>query len=402
MARNLRRLPCVQKIEAYGSVLLARTVTVEVTMQNEQSQNQERRRHYRSLFWPFVLIGIGVVWLLTNLGIVPESNLAILWRLWPLLLVVIGLDLIFGRLSPVAGAVIGIVAVGVVVAILIAGPALGLTPAGGTFFGVPIISLGNADVKTERFSEPLGNATAAQVSLGLGREPATVKALSDSSDLIDATLTHVGEIDFRVSGDGQKSVTLRHRDIIGTGWVNLGAQQLHWDVGLTPAIPLDLRVDSGSGSVQLDLAGITLNRLVVDSGSGSVVLALPAGDGRYPAELDSGSGSITMNIADGATVDLRLNSGSGSVSLRIGRDVTLDASLDSGSGSVSIDAPADAAMRLEVRERASGNVNVPVRMRQASGGERGVGTWETSDYASATRRINVVVTDRGSGSINLR
>jgi len=48
------------------------------------------RGGYRSLFWPIVLIGIGVVWLLGNLGILTGANLVVLFRLWPLVLIVVG------------------------------------------------------------------------------------------------------------------------------------------------------------------------------------------------------------------------------------------------------------------------------------------------------------------------
>jgi len=50
-----------------------------------------------SLFWPVVLIGAGVILLLRNLGVLQNFDLQTLLRLWPLILVVIGLDLIFGR-----------------------------------------------------------------------------------------------------------------------------------------------------------------------------------------------------------------------------------------------------------------------------------------------------------------
>ena len=62
---------------------------------------------YRSLFWPLVLIGVGVIWLLGNLGVISWTNLTVLFRLWPLLLIAIGLDLLIGRQSPAIGALIG-------------------------------------------------------------------------------------------------------------------------------------------------------------------------------------------------------------------------------------------------------------------------------------------------------
>ena len=57
----------------------------------------ERKRNRRGgLIGPLILIGLGVVFLLNNLGILDWSIWEILLRLWPVLLVAAGLDLILG------------------------------------------------------------------------------------------------------------------------------------------------------------------------------------------------------------------------------------------------------------------------------------------------------------------
>ena len=58
----------------------------------------ERRRR-GSLVGPLILIGLGVVFLLNNLGILSWSVWEVIFRLWPILLVAIGLDLLVGRRS---------------------------------------------------------------------------------------------------------------------------------------------------------------------------------------------------------------------------------------------------------------------------------------------------------------
>src|SRR5512135_1019645 len=91
--------------------------------------SDSRPRGYRSLFWPMILIGVGVVWLLGNLGILPANSLYLLANLWPLLLIGIGADLIFARRLPLVGAIIGLVLVAVVVVVLLIGPSLNLPQA---------------------------------------------------------------------------------------------------------------------------------------------------------------------------------------------------------------------------------------------------------------------------------
>src|SRR5713101_7167257 len=51
-------------------------------------------RRYRSLFWPAILILVGVFALLVNVRLVPVERLDRLVDLWPLILVVIGLGVV--------------------------------------------------------------------------------------------------------------------------------------------------------------------------------------------------------------------------------------------------------------------------------------------------------------------
>ncbi len=35
------------------------------------------------LFWPIILIGAGVIFLLANLGVIPSNPWPLIWNLWP-------------------------------------------------------------------------------------------------------------------------------------------------------------------------------------------------------------------------------------------------------------------------------------------------------------------------------
>ncbi|MBC7250601.1 MAG: hypothetical protein H5T62_09990 [Anaerolineae bacterium] len=73
-----------------------------------ERRTRRSRRRPPSVFWPLMLIGVGVVLLLANLGYLPWQAWSVLWRLWPLLLVALGIDLLIGRRS-VLGAIISAV-----------------------------------------------------------------------------------------------------------------------------------------------------------------------------------------------------------------------------------------------------------------------------------------------------
>src|SRR6266581_8120781 len=84
---------------------------------------------YRSFFWPGMLILVGVFALLVNAGLLPTDRLYRLVDLWPLILVVIGLELIVrrsmqGMAADLAGALIVLVAAAGTVAYVAVGPAI--------------------------------------------------------------------------------------------------------------------------------------------------------------------------------------------------------------------------------------------------------------------------------------
>src|SRR5215472_15695632 len=71
---------------------------------------------YRSFFWPAVLILAGVVALLVNIGAISGDRLYLLFDLWPLILIVIGLEIILrrtwqGAQADLAGALIVVLAI---------------------------------------------------------------------------------------------------------------------------------------------------------------------------------------------------------------------------------------------------------------------------------------------------
>lgn len=322
----------------------------------------------RSLFWPIVLIGAGIIWLLANFNVIPDVNLGLLVRLWPLFLIAAGFELLLGRGNPVVGGLMGLLTVGIAVALLLLGPQLGL--ASGT------------ELKTQRFVEPLDGTESAEVTLGLAEFPTQLSALTDSNNLIDAELSYTGEIDFRVSGTTRKVVRLEHRSSFTGPWDWFNSFEGRWQIGLTPQVPLDLGVDMGSGRANLDLAAFQLTSLNLDGGSGALEVALPPGpDGEpYRAQLNGGSGSVDVRVPPAANASLEV---------------------DGGSGSITLDVPDDLAVRVEIASGGSGSVNLPNTWEQVRGGDDDEGTWQTPGFDTAARRFTLVV-DMGSGSLRVR
>jgi hypothetical protein len=75
----------------------------------------------RSLFWPFILIATGVVWLLVELRSIPLENLWALLYIWPFFLMALGIGLILhSRWPGIRMVVSGLIVLGMVLSIVFA------------------------------------------------------------------------------------------------------------------------------------------------------------------------------------------------------------------------------------------------------------------------------------------
>ena len=327
----------------------------------------DKPKTYRSFLWPILLIGVGVIWLLSSLGIIPSANLAALVSLWPLILIVIGLDLLFGRRSWVASVIIGLVVVAVVIFVLLAAPALNL----------PAV---NTTMQTRSIVEPLGEAASAEVNLHLTSMPTRLYALKDSQDLLRAEIDYYGNLEYIAAGETVRRISLEQR--LDDVFLNITFDTTaRWDIGLSPAVPVDLSIDGASGSANIDLTGLEISSLSFDQGSGSFNVTLPMNPNEYTVNAIGGSGSLKIELPEQTSLTLHLDGQSGSIRLLL---------------------PKNAGVRLEVIDAGSGGVNFPASLELVSGGEDKEGIWQSPGYENAVYKLIIICDDLGSGSFSLR
>ena len=339
-----------------------------------------------TLFWPVLLIGVGMLLLLSNLGIVGRISFISVLRLWPLILVAVGLQILFGRDNPWMS---NLIAVGVVlcaIAFLAFAPTVSWLPQGR----------GGALI-TEQFEVPDGNTDSARVTIDSNSERVEIFALHDSENMFEAEVTHGGRVEFNHSGGQNKVINLiMHEDRFFDfdSWFDPNAAMS--SVGISPFVDLDLMVDHGSGSAMLDLAELQLSSLEVDSGSGPLTVVLP--EGVYPALLDCGSGSLTVDMDNYAELDMRASVGSGRMMINLGHGVEGYLDLDSGSGNITITVPEGVGVWLS-GSTGSGVVSVPRGWVQTRLGDDN-GTWESPDFEFAETQVFIEF-DVGSGNIRI-
>jgi hypothetical protein len=310
------------------------------------------RRHRRSFFWPFLLIALGILLLLSNLGVLDWSTWNLLWRFWPLVLVAIGIDVLVGGRST-AGAIVSAFLILVLIGLA----------AGAVYYAdqLPVLSryTNQAVWQRDHIEQPLDDFESASVYIDWTSQPGYLDALKVSGNLLEGDLTYQGELVFEVDAKGSRADIQIDTRLIDN-WISFPSnpgRDSDWEIFLTPEIPLDLSLDSGSGSCHFDLSELTLEGLFLDSGSGSVELSLPGGQS-YPVTIESGSGSLQVDVPEEAGIRVVLDSGSGSF-------------------------------------------NPGSRFDLVIGERQGDGVWETENYDSASYTIEMTI-DQGSGSISFR
>jgi hypothetical protein len=344
-------------------------------------------RKGRSIFWPVLLIGLGTIWLLSNFGIIPNVNWYMLLNLWPLLLVALGLQILFGRRARWMGSVLAALIVLGVLGLMVFAPQLGWPTVG--------------EMKTESYKAPKKDTESAVIRLDLDFGNSHVYPKESASNLLEAQVTHNGQVNFSAVGDTRQTVSL---DLDrGFSFFDIGAfaddDVVQSEIGIAPDVTLDLKVDHGSGKGIYELDELTLSALNFDLSSGDISLSLP--NGSYDAEFDISSGEIRATVREEANLDMKIEVSSGELNMTFSENTNAEIQIDLSSGSIDLVMPEGVGVKL-FGNVSSGSVSVPKGYQKISGGDRDRGgTWESPGYAEAEYKI-VIEFDVSSGRITIR
>jgi hypothetical protein len=256
----------------------------------------EARYRRGGLVGPVILIGLGVIFLLNNLGRLDWGVWLFILRLWPVLLIGAGLDLLVGRRSIWGSLLVVVVMLGVL--------------AGAVIF-YQQRGWGGTELARQSISRPLEEATSADVTLSFGLRALSVGALSEGGNLIEGTAElYRGERlveRYAVVGE-EAQYSLSPEGETWNAFPNWPARMARWDVALSPNIPVVLMIDSGVGETVLDLQGLQVIELSVDGGLGTMRLTLPA-QGDVEGDLNLGIGAVEILVPQGVAVRMQVDGG---------------------------------------------------------------------------------------------
>ncbi|NPV08322.1 MAG: hypothetical protein HPY83_10240 [Anaerolineae bacterium] len=220
------------------------------------------------VLWGILLVLVGLLLLLSNLGVIAVD----VWSLlWPLLLIGVGVWLVWGVLAKPEG------------------------------------------VEIEEVSIPLQGAARARVRLDHGAGQLRVTGRAAPDQLLSG----------RFAG-GLKYDVLRRADLLDvdlrvpsrvypqfafpwTWWSGRGA--LDWEVALNPEVPLELHLKTGASATWLDLSELQVTELRLDTGASSTEVTMPAAAGYTRADVRSGVAGVVIRIPEGVEAHIRASGG---------------------------------------------------------------------------------------------
>ncbi|MBI3956896.1 MAG: hypothetical protein HY340_02800 [Candidatus Kerfeldbacteria bacterium] len=239
-----------------------------------------------------IIVLIGLSMLANTMGWAWFQNVE-WWRLWPVLIILVGLSLLTG--SRGTGRLIGILFTVLLVLFLIAF----FTGWFGSWRGETNTVSGNFAVPRD----PAATGIGLQLSTGVSK----VTVAGGASDVIRGNYTSpFGDYasSSKLSGTTQE-VTVS-QNVQGQRWFLFGSGKSMLDLGVTNELPVALNLDGGAATFDLDLRTVRLTSANLDVGASTINLKLGATVAKSTVNIDAGASTITITLPEsvGAKIDL--------------------------------------------------------------------------------------------------
>jgi hypothetical protein len=263
----------------------------------------ERRYHRRkkggSLVFPLIMIVLGVLFLLDNIGVTRGIDWNTIWKLWPVILIALGVEILLGRRVSFGAALV------MVVIVVVAGAAVWWS----------VVAEGG-EKRLEHVDWPMNGVERAELDLDMGVGALDLRGYSDMADLLEA--------DMVLYGVGIRE-NLEVEDDVARGWIRydrekffapqiFGGDKNDWDLRLNTRVRWELTVDTGAGDVRLDLSELRVSQLDLHAGVGSTRVTLPE-RGTVKGRVDGGIGDIQITVPDGVQARFQVERGIGDLTI---------------------------------------------------------------------------------------
>lgn len=274
------------------------------------------RVHRGYLFWGVFFVLLGAIPMADRLGWIDADQIADVGRLWPLVIIAIGLAIVLSRSRL---AVLATVAAAAVLGV-IAGSALAWSSS--WMFGLGDCAPGNGDLQQTSRSGTFSGPAQVQLVSSCGDTAVTVAPGADWT----IAAGHRGGPPTVASS--ATSLSLRSSD---------GSGRQEWAVSLPTAMLGSLAVTSNAGQTTIDVNDAAMSGLDL--------------------ELNAGEALVTASGTSIADLDIGVNAGRARITL--GGPVA--GSIEVNAGSIELCVPADAALSFDVGDQFAFDTNLASR-----------------------------------------
>ncbi|SDK19338.1 LiaI-LiaF-like domain-containing protein [Natronincola ferrireducens] len=235
-----------------------------------------------------LLIGIGLLFLLSNLGIINWSIFGVLFRIWPLFLVVAGINIIFKN-RPIVTLITWILFFAIFLSY-------------GFVFQErhEIRNIGNyEEVIIEKYEE----TTKGKINLKFGG--AKVDINGNDRHLVDACINPaLIRSDFRFKDDKKEVIV----DFDATGNVvhHIGSSSEHYSLQFHEDVVWTIAGSVGAVAGDFDLSDLKIAALDLDIGAGHIKLTLGTEYEKSDIKISAGASNINVIVPKDAGVAIRL------------------------------------------------------------------------------------------------
>ncbi len=249
----------------------------------------EKEGRQFKLVGPTILIGIGIILLLNNLGYLNWSFWDIL-SLWPILLIAAGLEILIGKRSAIGSFIAALIVLGLLI--------------GGVWL-IGVADGVRTSAQSITISEPRDGTKSAQVTLAPDVAQLNIKALNDSGNFVEGMVEQRDNEKVIQDFSGGTPARLILKTTGGASGKRIGPSRHYtWDLAFHPEVALDLNIDAGVGDMNLDLSELMLDAVNINFGVGDLLLKLPP-NGDCNISIDGGVGMVVIEVPAGLAVRIQ-------------------------------------------------------------------------------------------------
>lgn len=306
------------------------------------------RINHRLLFWGLALVTAGAVALAVQQGLISHHALSGAWRLWPVILIAIGISIVAAR-SPLAP-------LGTIVAALL----LGLFAGGVLAVGPGVVANCGGNQADGGVSGSRDGTFSGQARVELHMNCGTLQVTTEPGDgwQLQTLSAANREPEIDASSDG---LTVTSAD---GGWLATEQGRQSWDLILPTDPALDLSVDANAGTSRLDIGKATLRGMSVSANAGE----------------------LHANLAGSTVEALDIEVNGGSASLLLDTDSMISGSMTANAGKLELCAPDSLPLRIQIGDNVVFSDNL-----DQSGLQHDSNTWQSASYAAAARRTTITI-----------